>query len=62
MPRAAKSALPGLWLLPQTLPQGLQIQLSGACLLVLMLGWPLEVLVLAGGAVSVRGVTEQAVL
>jgi uncharacterized membrane protein len=50
---AALVVLPGLWLLPQTLPQGLQIQLSGACLLVLMLGWPLAVLVLAGVAVSV---------
>ena len=45
--------LPGLWLLPQTLPQGLQIQLSGACLLVLMLGWPLAVMVLAGVAAAV---------
>lgn len=43
---AAVVLLPGLWLLPQTLPQGLQIQLSGACLLLLMLGWPLTVLVL----------------
>ena len=40
--------LPWLWLLPQKMPQGLQVQLSGACLLVLMLGWPLAVLVLAG--------------
>lgn len=45
--------LPGLWLLPQTLPQGLQVQLSGACLLVLMLGWPLAVMVLAGVAAMV---------
>lgn len=45
--------LPGLWLLPQTLPQGLQIQLSGACLLLLMLGWPLTVLVLAAVAALV---------
>jgi len=44
---AAVVLLPGLWLLPQTLPKGLQIQLSGACLLVLMLGWPLTVLVLS---------------
>ena len=50
---AALVLLPGLWLLPQTLPQGLQIQLSGACLLVLMLGWPLAVLVLAGVAMAV---------
>ncbi len=39
--------LPWLWLLPQSMPQGLQIQLSGACLLVLMLGWPLAVIGLA---------------
>ncbi len=50
---AALVLLPGLWLLPQTLPQGLQIQLSGACLLVLMLGWPLAVLVLAAVAALV---------
>jgi signal recognition particle subunit SRP54 len=46
---AALVLLPWLWLLPQKMPQGLQIQLSGACLLVLMLGWPLAVLVLAAG-------------
>ncbi|WP_127804551.1 hypothetical protein [Hydrogenophaga sp. NH-16] len=45
--------LPWLWLLPQKMPQGLQVQLSGACLLVLMLGWPLAVLVLAGVAAVV---------
>ena len=45
---AALALLPWLWLLPQKMPQGLQIQLSGACLLVLMLGWPLAVLVLGG--------------
>lgn len=45
---AALALLPWLWLLPQKMPQGLQVQLSGACLLVLMLGWPLAVLVLAG--------------
>jgi len=47
---AALALLPWLWLLPQKMPQGLQVQLSGACLLVLMLGWPLAVLVLAGVA------------
>lgn len=47
--------LPGLWLLPQQMPQGLQIQLSGASLLVLMLGWPLAVLVLALVALVVWG-------
>ena len=50
---AALVLLPWLWLLPQKMPQGLQVQLSGACLLVLMLGWPLAVLVLAGVAVVV---------
>lgn len=44
---AAVALLPWVWLLPQKMPQGLQIQLSGACLLMLMLGWPLAVLVLA---------------
>ena len=44
---AAVALLPWVWLLPQKMPQGLQVQLSGACLLVLMLGWPLAVLVLA---------------
>lgn len=44
---AAVALLPWLWLLPQKMPQGLQIQLSGASLLVLMLGWPLAVLALA---------------
>lgn len=43
---AAVALLPWIWLLPQKMPQGLQIQLSGACLLMLMLGWPLAVLVL----------------
>lgn len=44
---AALVLLPWLWLLPQKMPQGLQVQLSGASLLVLMLGWPLAILVLA---------------
>ncbi len=50
---AALALLPWMWLLPQKLPQGLQVQLSGACLLVLMLGWPLAVPLLAGVAVLV---------
>lgn len=53
---AALALLPWLWLLPQSMPQGLQIQLSGASLLVLMLGWPLAVLVLALVALVVWGV------
>jgi uncharacterized membrane protein len=43
---ASAALLPVLWLLPQHMPAGLQVQLSGASLLVLMLGWPLAVLVL----------------
>ena len=45
--------LPLLWLLPQHLPQGLQVQFSGASLLVLMLGWPLAVLELSAIALLV---------
>lgn len=64
---AALALLPWLWLLPQKMPQGLQVQLSGACLLVLMLGWPLAVLVSGGvavvvwwvGQVSVEAVVQQ---
>ena len=50
---AALALLPWLWLLPHQLPQGLQLQFSGASLLVLMLGWPLAVLVLALVALAV---------
>ena len=50
---ASLALLPWIWLLPQKMPQGLQVQLSGACLLVLMLGWPLAVLVLGGVALAV---------
>lgn len=50
---AALALLPWLWLLPQKMPQGLQIQLSGASLLVLVLGWPLAVPVLALIALAV---------
>ena len=57
---AALALLPWLWLLPQKMPQGLQVQLSGACLLVLMLGWPLAVLVLAGIAAVVWGLGQAA--
>lgn len=57
---AALVLLPWLWLLPQKMPQGLQIQLSGACLLVLVLGWPLAVLVLAGIAGVVWAVGQGA--
>ena len=50
---AAVALLPWLWLLPQKMPAGLQIQLSGASLLVLMLGWPLAVPVLGLVALAV---------
>jgi uncharacterized membrane protein len=50
---AAVVLLPWMWLLPQKMPQGLQIQLSGASLLVLMLGWPLAVPVLCLVALAV---------
>lgn len=50
---AGMAVLPWLWLLPQHMPQGLAVQLSGASLLVLMLGWPLAVLVLSGVALVV---------
>jgi uncharacterized membrane protein len=53
---AAVVVLPWLWLLPQQMPQGLQIQLSGASLLVLMLGWPLAVAVLVLVGLAVWGI------
>lgn len=55
---AAVVLLPWLWLLPQKMPHGLQIQLSGASLLVLMLGWPLAVLVLVLVALVVWAVGQ----
>ena len=44
--------LPWFWMLPQLLPSslvagGISVQLSGACLMTLMLGWPLAVTALA---------------
>lgn len=36
--------LPWLWAAQRVMPGGLSLQISGACLLVLMLGWPLAVL------------------
>jgi uncharacterized membrane protein len=50
---AALVLLPWFWLLPQKLPAGMAVQFSGACLLVLMLGWPLAVPVLAVVALAV---------
>ncbi len=53
--------LPLLWLLPQQMPQGLALQFSGACLLVLMVGWPLAVPALWAVAVLVWGLGTQPV-
>jgi len=36
--------MPWLWAAQRFMPAGVAVQLSGACLLVLMLGWPLAVL------------------
>lgn len=47
---AALAVLPLLWLTPAVMPAGLPVQMSGASLLVLTLGWPLAVPVL--GAVA----------
>lgn len=55
---AALALLPWFWLLPQKLPQGLAVQLSGACLLLLMLGWPLAVPVLTLVALAVWAVGQ----
>ncbi len=50
--------LPWFWMLPQMLPRsvlagGISVQLSGACLLTLLLGWPLAVLALTAVATVV---------
>ena len=47
--------LPWFWMLPQMLPSslvagGISVQLSGACLVTLLLGWPLAVLLLSAVA------------
>lgn len=47
--------LPPLWLTPQLMPEGLRVQFSGASLLVLMLGWPLALPLLAAVAVLAWG-------
>jgi uncharacterized membrane protein len=59
--------LPWCWLLPQMLPStaltgGVAVQLSGACLLTLLLGWPLAVIALGGvaGTVHVLGQVDVA--
>ncbi|HSN34176.1 MAG: energy-coupling factor ABC transporter permease [Rhodospirillaceae bacterium] len=43
---ACLALLPWLWACAPVLPFGTALQLSGACLLVLMFGWPLAVLTL----------------
>ena len=47
--------LPWFWMLPQMLPSslvagGISVQLSGACLMTMLLGWPLAVLLLSAVA------------
>lgn len=44
--------LPWMWALPTLHAMPLQLQWSGACLVVLMLGWPLAVLVFIGVGVA----------
>lgn len=36
--------LPWVWAAQKVMPDGIAVQLSGACLMVLMLGWPLTVI------------------
>jgi uncharacterized membrane protein len=50
---ASLTFLPLGWLLPQWLPPALPMSWSGACLLVLALGWPLAMLTLSGVAIVV---------
>lgn len=54
---AALVLLPLLWLTPEVMPQGLRVQMSGASLLVMVLGWPLAVpmLVLVAALVWLLG-------
>lgn len=40
---AAMVILPWVWWLQQTLPSGVALRVGGACLLVLMFGWPLAI-------------------
>jgi uncharacterized membrane protein len=44
--------LPWLWAAQRVMPGGISVQLSGACLMVLMLGWPLAVLSLLPIAIA----------
>lgn len=62
---AAMVLLPWVWGLHATMPGGVLLQMSGACLLVLMFGWPLAVLSLpaiaalgcwVGSVEAVRGI------
>jgi uncharacterized membrane protein len=48
--------LPWLWALPSLHSMPLQLQWSGACLVLLMLGWPLAVPVLCAAAVAAMAI------
>lgn len=50
---ASLALLPWLWMLPGPAPIASQMHWSGACLVVLMLGWPIAVPVLVGVAALV---------
>ena len=54
---ASLAVLPWLWALPSMMNLPLQLQLSGACAVTLMLGWPLAVpvLVVVGALSSLAG-------
>jgi uncharacterized membrane protein len=54
---AVLAVLPGLWALPRLMALPLQLQWSGACLVVLMLGWPLAIptLVAVGALATLLG-------
>ncbi len=55
---ASLVALPWLWALPALHAMPLQMQWSGACLVLLMLGWPLAVPVLCLVAVAAALITD----
>ncbi len=50
--------LPFLWTLPVPLPLAGQVRWSGACLVLLMLGWPVAVPVLIGAAAIAWGISD----
>lgn len=57
---AAVVLLTCLWLAQSMLPASLPTQFSGACLLVLMFGWPLAVLTTLGVALAAAGLLGEA--